>query len=49
VLSVIRTYESPVDRRLEDHGFTSVAQVSMLMKESAERVREPALVPAAQR
>ena len=45
VVSAVRTYEAPLDRRLEAAGFDSVATVSLLMKESAERVREPALVP----
>jgi len=49
VLSAVRTYESPVDRRLEDGGFTSVATVSLLMTEMTQRVREPAFVPAASR
>jgi hypothetical protein len=49
VLSAVRTYESPIDRRLEDSGFSSIATLSLLMKETAERVREPALVPAASR
>ena len=46
VLSAVRTYESPLDRRLEEHGFADVAQVSLLMKEAVERVTKPALVPA---
>lgn len=45
VVSAVRTYEAPLERRFEDAGFASVATVSLLMKESAERVREPALVP----
>jgi hypothetical protein len=49
VVSAVRTYEAPLDRRLEDCGFGSVAVVSLLMKEVAERVREPALVPVASR
>ena len=49
VLSAVRTYESPLDRRLEETGFAPIATVSLLMKEMAERVREPALVPAASR
>lgn len=49
VLSAVRTYEAPLDRRLEEHGFSTVAQVSLLMKETAERVAESALVPAALR
>ena len=46
VVSVIRTYESPLDRRLEEQGFESVANVSLLMKETMVRVAEPALVTA---
>jgi len=46
VVSAVRTYESPLDRRLEDNGFAAVADVSLLMKEAAERVTKPALVPA---
>jgi hypothetical protein len=49
VVSAVRTYEAPLDRRLEESGFGSVAVVSLLMKEVAERVREPALVPVASR
>src|SRR4029078_8327228 len=33
VVSAVRTYDSPLDRRFEDHGFTNVASVSLLMKE----------------
>jgi hypothetical protein len=49
VVSAVRTYEAPLDRRLEDCGFRSGAVVALLMKEVAERVREPALVPVASR
>ena len=49
VVSVVRTYEAPLDRRLEDLGFEGLATVSLLMKEMAQRVREPALVPVASR
>jgi len=49
VVSVVRSYEMPLDRRLEEQGFTSVAVVSLLMKEVAERVTQPALVPVASR
>jgi hypothetical protein len=42
LISVVRTYESPLDRRLEEHGFSQVATVSLLMKEIAVRVKEPA-------
>jgi hypothetical protein len=46
VVSAVRTYEAPLDRRFEDHGFTDVATVTLLMRELAERVKKPAMVPA---
>jgi hypothetical protein len=46
VIAPVRTYESPLDRRLEDAGFDRVASVTLLMKETLVRVAEPALVPA---
>ena len=46
VIAPVRTYESPIDRRLEDAGFASIATVTLLMKETLVRVAEPALVPA---
>ncbi len=46
VIAPVRTYEAPIDRRLEDAGFQSVASVNLLMKETLVRVAEPALVPA---
>jgi len=46
VIAPVRTYESPIDRRLEDAGFLSIASVNLLMKETLVRVAEPALVPA---
>ena len=46
VVSAVRTYESPLDRRLEEQGFESVATVSLLLKETMVRVAEPALVTA---
>ena len=46
VVSCVRTYEAPLDRRLEEHGLRAVARVSLLMKEALVRVAEPALVPA---
>jgi hypothetical protein len=46
VISPVRTYESPVDRRLEEVGFKKVSTVTLLMKETLVRVAEPALVPA---
>ena len=38
MVSAVRTYESPLDRRFEEHGFANSANVSLLMKEVAERV-----------
>ena len=49
VLAAVRTYESPLDRRLEEAGFRHVAQVSLLLKETLVRVAEPALLPATTR
>jgi hypothetical protein len=46
VLTAVRTYESPLDRRLEEAGFRAVSRVSLLLKETLVRVAEPALVPA---
>ena len=46
VLAPVRTYEAPLDRRLEEEGFASVASVTLLMKETLVRVAEPRLVPA---
>ncbi len=46
VISPVRTYEGPVDLRLEDAAFGSIASVTLLMKETLVRVAEPALVPA---
>jgi hypothetical protein len=46
VISAVRTYESPLDSRLAEHGFTELSTVSLLMKEVAVRVYEPALVAA---
>ena len=46
ILVPVRTYESPIDRRLEEAGFANLAVVTLLMKESMARVREPVLVPA---
>jgi hypothetical protein len=46
VITPVRTYESPIDRRLEDAGFRSLSSVTLLMKETLVRVAEPALVPA---
>jgi hypothetical protein len=49
VLAPVRTYEAPVNRRLEDAGFTEIAVVTLLLRETLVRVAEPALVPAAVR
>jgi hypothetical protein len=46
VISPVRTYEAPLDRRLEDAAFDSIASVTLLMKETLVRVAEPGLVPA---
>ena len=46
VISAVRTYEAPLNRRLEEHGFAKLASVSLLMKEVAVRVFEPALAAA---
>jgi hypothetical protein len=46
VVAPVRTYEAPVDRRLEEAGFETLATVTLLLKETLVRVAEPALVPA---
>jgi hypothetical protein len=46
VLAPVRTYEAPLDRRLEEAGFETIATVTLLLKETLVRVAEPALVPA---
>ena len=46
VISSVRTYESPIDRRLEEAGFELESSVTLLLKETLVRVAEPALVPA---
>jgi hypothetical protein len=46
VIAPVRTYESPLDRRLEDEAFENIATVTLLMKETLVRVAEPRLVPA---
>lgn len=46
VISPIRTYESPLEHRVEEQGFSIVATVTLLMKETLVRVAEPAMVPA---
>src|SRR5207244_4043586 len=37
VMAPVRTYEHPVDRALEDHGFSAIATVTLLMKETLVR------------
>jgi len=49
VLAPVRTYESPVDHRLEEAGFGDIATVTLMLKETLARVADPALVPAAVR
>jgi hypothetical protein len=49
VIAPVRTYEAPLDRRLEDAGFGEIALVTLLVKETLARVAEPAIVPAAVR
>ncbi len=46
VISPVRTYEAPLDLRLEEAGFVAVSTVTLLMKETLLRVAEPALAPA---
>ncbi len=46
VLAPVRTYELPLDRRLEEEGFVTSTTVTLLMKETLVRVAEPRLVPA---
>lgn len=46
VMTCVRTYEAPLDRRLADDGFERVATVSLLIKEALVRVAQPELVPA---
>jgi hypothetical protein len=46
VISAVRTYEAPLDRRFEEHGFGAMPSMSLLMKETAIRVFEPAMVAA---
>jgi hypothetical protein len=46
ILAPVRTYESPIDRRLEEVGFANLETVTLLMKEALVRVAEPAMVPA---
>ncbi|HYN48010.1 MAG TPA: hypothetical protein VER83_04040 [Candidatus Nanopelagicales bacterium] len=46
VIAPVRTYESPLEHRLEEEGFGTIATVTLLMKETLVRVAEPAMVPA---
>jgi hypothetical protein len=46
VIAPVRTYESPLDRRLEEAAFEAVATVTLLVRETLIRVAEPVLVPA---
>jgi hypothetical protein len=46
VMACVRTYESPIDHRLEDQGMEPIATVTLLLKEALVRVEEPSLVPA---
>ena len=46
VIAPVRTYESPIDRRLEDAGFQLESSVTLLLKETVVRVAEPAMLPA---
>ena len=46
VMACVRTYESPIDHRLEEQGMETIATVSLLVKEALVRVAEPTLVPA---
>lgn len=46
VMSCVRTYEAPIDRRFEDEGMEAIATVSLLVKEALVRVAEPTMVPA---
>ena len=46
VIAPVRTYESPLEHRLEEEEFSTIATVTLLMKETLVRVAEPALVPA---
>lgn len=49
VVAPVRTYEAPLDRRLEEAGFGEIAMVTLLLKETLARVADPALVPAVAR
>ncbi len=46
VIAPVRTYELPLEHRLEEEGFSTIATVTLLMKETLVRVAEPAMLPA---
>jgi hypothetical protein len=46
ILAPVRTYESTGRQAAEAAGFEAVGQVSMLVREVLESVRQPAMVPA---
>jgi hypothetical protein len=46
VMSCVRTYESPLERRFEEQEMSAIANVTLLIKEALVRVEEPSLVPA---
>jgi hypothetical protein len=46
ILCPVRTYESPVEHRLEEAQFERIATVTLLVRETLVRVAEPSLVPA---
>ena len=46
VMACVRTYDSPIDHRLEEQDMEAIATVSLLVKEALVRVAEPSLVPA---
>ncbi len=46
IIAPVRTYESPLEHRLEEEGFSTIATVTLLMKETLIRVAEPAMLPA---
>jgi len=46
IIAPVRTYESPLEHRLEEEGFSTIATVTLLMKETLVRVAEPVMLPA---
>lgn len=46
IIAPVRTYEALVEPRLEAEGFSTIATVTLLMKETLVRVAEPAMLPA---